>query len=104
WDYDAPKTTPAQPRDASAAAITASALYELSLYSNDKSKEYKKLADKIVVSLASPAYTAKLGENGKFVLMHSVGSLPGKSEIDVPLVYADYYYLEALKRKRELEK
>ncbi|MEG1635265.1 MAG: glycoside hydrolase family 88 protein, partial [Rikenellaceae bacterium] len=104
WDYNAPKTTPAQPRDASAAAITASALYELSLYSNDKSKEYKKLADKIVVSLASPAYTAKLGENGKFVLMHSVGSLPGKSEIDVPLVYADYYYLEALKRKRELEK
>lgn len=104
WDYDAPTTTPAQPRDASAAAITASALYELLQYSTENSKEYKNLADKIVVSLASPAYTAKLGENGKFVLMHSVGSLPGNSEVDVPLVYADYYFLEALKRKRELEK
>jgi hypothetical protein len=45
-----------------------------------------------------------LGENGRFLLMHSVGSIPHNSEIDVPLNYADYYYLEALKRKIDLEK
>lgn len=103
WDYDAPKTTPEQPRDASAASLSASALYELSTYSKN-GKEYKKLADRIVESLASPAYTAKIGENGNFILMHSTGSLPHKSEVDLPLVYADYYFLEALKRKGDLEK
>ena len=49
-------------------------------------------------------YTARLGENGRFILMHSVGSIPHNSEIDVPLNYADYYYLEALKRKVDIEK
>lgn len=53
-------------------------------------------------SLASPAYRAKLGTNGNFILMHSVGSLPGKSEVDVPLTYADYYFIEALLRFRKL--
>lgn len=116
WDYNAP-TNPAdgtypilptgnvQPRDASAAAITASALYELSTYCPKKSgKRYKKLADQILTSLASRAYTAAIGENGNFILMHSTGSIPHKSEIDMPLIYADYYFLEALKRKREIEK
>jgi hypothetical protein len=54
-------------------------------------------------SLASEAYRAKLGENNNFLLMHSVGSIPHNSEIDVPLNYADYYFLEALVRKRDLE-
>ena len=53
---------------------------------------------------SSPAYRAALGTNGNFLLMHSVGSIPHNSEIDVPLNYADYYYLEALKRKRDIEK
>lgn len=102
WDYNAPDKATA-PRDASAAAITASALYELSTYVKG-GKKYKKLADRMVETLALPAvYRAELGQNGNFLLMHSTGSLPHKSEIDVPLVYADYYFLEALKRKRDLE-
>ncbi len=101
WDFDAPHI-PNEPRDASAAAVIASALYELSPY--DNSKEYKKTADKIIESLSSPAYLAIVGTNGNFVLMHSVGSIPHHSEIDVPLNYADYYYLEALTRKINLEK
>lgn len=106
WDFDDPDIAkvPTVPRDASAAAIVASALYELSTYVPDvKSKEYKKLADRTMESLASDAYRAPLGENGYFILMHSTGHKPGNSEIDVPLVYADYYFLEALKRKRDLE-
>jgi rhamnogalacturonyl hydrolase YesR len=101
WDYNAPNI-PDEKRDASAAAIMASALYELSTYS--KSEYYKGWADKITENLASPAYRANLGENGNFILKHSVGSIPHNSEIDVPLNYADYYFLEALKRKKDLEK
>lgn len=101
WDFDAPKI-PNEPRDASAAACTASALYELSTYIPNKG--YKETADKILESLASPAYRAEVGTNGNFILMHSVGSIPHGAEIDVPLNYADYYFLESLKRKRDLEK
>lgn len=100
WDFDAPNI-PNEPRDASAAACTASALYELSTYLPDKG--YKGTADRIMKSLASPSYRAKAGANGNFLLMHSVGSFPHNSEIDVPMNYADYYYLEALKRKRDIE-
>ena len=80
------------------------------LYSSAASDVYKRqasyraYADKIMESLASESYTAKLGENGRFILMHSVGSIPHNSEVDVPLNYADYYYLEALKRKTDIEK
>lgn len=101
WDMDAPNI-PNEPRDASSASVIASALYELSTYDNQF--DYRGYADKIMKSLSSENYTAKLGENGRFVLMHSVGSIPHNSEIDVPLNYADYYYLEALKRKMDLEK
>ena len=66
-------------------------------------KNYKALADTIVTHLAGPDYKAKVGENGNFILMHSVGSIPHGQEIDVPLNYADYYYEEALIRKRDLE-
>ncbi|MBN2764741.1 MAG: glycoside hydrolase family 88 protein [Paludibacteraceae bacterium] len=100
WDFDAPNI-PNEPRDASAAAIIASALYELSTFGKP---EYKETADKIVASLSSPAYRALLGTNGNFLLMHSVGSIPHGHEIDVPLNYADYYFLEALLRKKEIEK
>ncbi len=101
WDYDAP-SIPNALRDASSAAIMASALYELATYEN---RDYHKgWADDIMESLASPAYRAKVGENGNFLLKHSVGSIPHGAEIDVPLSYADYYFLEALKRKRDLEK
>lgn len=101
WDYDAPKI-PNEPRDASAASCTASALYELSTYVSDK--KYRETADKIMESLGSPDYRAEVGTNGNFILMHSVGSIPHGQEIDVPLNYADYYFLEGLIRKRDLEK
>jgi uncharacterized protein YyaL (SSP411 family) len=100
WDFNAPNI-PNEPRDASAAACIASALYELTTYLPGKG--YKETADKIMTSLASPAYRAEVGKNGNFILMHSVGSIPHGAEIDVPLNYADYYFLEALNRKRELE-
>lgn len=95
WDFDAPGI-PDEPRDASAAAIIASALYELSDYSQ---QDYTPVADKILHNLSTPSYSAYSRKNGNFLLMHSVGSIPHNSEIDQPLVYADYYYLEALTRK-----
>ncbi|RZJ92747.1 MAG: glucuronyl hydrolase [Chryseobacterium sp.] len=97
WDYNDPKI-PNVSRDASAAAITASALYELAKYSNS-AKRYKAAADKILYSL-STEYTSKIGGNYGFILEHSTGHLPAKSEIDVPINYADYYYLEALLRSK----
>lgn len=102
WDMDAPNI-PDEPRDASSASVIASALYELSSMEIPEAKSYGEYADKIMKSLSSQCYTANIGENGRFVLMHSVGSIPHNSEIDVPLNYADYYYLEALKRKKDLE-
>lgn len=90
-------------RDASAAATVASALLELSTYTKGKKgAEYLATAKQILHSLGSPAYRAKEGSNGDFVLMHSVGSIPHNSEIDVPLTYADYYFTEALYRYDKL--
>ena len=87
------------PRDASAAAIAASGLYELSQYVNpEKGRKYRAFADKVLDSLARDYQTTSGGDYG-FILQHSVGHHPGGSEIDVPLNYADYYYLEALRRK-----
>ena len=100
WDYDAPNI-PNEPRDVSTAAIIASAFYEMYTYTGDGL--YKQKADRIVESLSSPAYRAPVGGNGGFLLMHSVGSIPHGSNIDVPLNYADYYFLEALIRKGRLE-
>jgi unsaturated chondroitin disaccharide hydrolase len=98
WDYNDPQIPDAS-RDASAAAITASALYELATYASPKNN-YKKQADQILTSL-NKAYTSKPGENFGFILEHSTGHRPAKSEIDVPINYADYYYLEALLRSRK---
>ena len=96
WDYDAP-TGEKTPRDASAAAITASAFLELSTFVPD-GKKYADYAETILKSLSGPGYLSAKGSNQGYVLMHSTGSLPHGSEIDVPLNYADYYYLEAMKR------
>ncbi len=96
WDYNAPQD-PDTPRDASAAAITASAFLELGGYLPD-GKKYTKYAEDILKSLSSPQYLAAPGTNCGFILKHSTGSLPHGSEIDTPLNYADYYFLEALKR------
>ncbi|WP_443938943.1 glycoside hydrolase family 88 protein [Pedobacter sp. MW01-1-1] len=98
WDYKDPEI-PNVSRDASAAAITASALYELASYSAHAG-QYRAAADKILYSL-STKYSNKLRENYGFLLAHSTGHRPGKSEIDVPINYADYYYLEALLRSKK---
>ena len=99
WDFDAPDI-PDTYRDVSSAAIIASALYELGYLTGNTS--YFEKADRIIASLSTPAYRAAQGTNGGFILMHSVGSIPHGSSIDVPLNYADYYFLEALIRKRNI--
>jgi uncharacterized protein YyaL (SSP411 family) len=102
WDFDAPNI-PSAPRDASAAAVMSSALIELSgMTQGEASAAFLNLARQQLTSLSSPAYLAKLGENGGFILLHSVGNMPKNSEIDVPLNYADYYFLEALIRYQKL--
>lgn len=99
-------------RDVSSAAIITSALYEL--YWHTKNDFYKEKADRMLESLSSPAYRSAVGENGGFLLMHSTGSVPHSyrglkknpngGNVDVPLNYADYYFLEALVRKSRIEK
>ncbi|GGG77627.1 glucuronyl hydrolase [Parapedobacter pyrenivorans] len=99
WDFDAPGI-PDEPRDASAAAVIASALYELSTF-DSAADTFHSFADGIVRNLAA-ASTARTGTHSGFILLHSTGSKPADSEVDVPLIYADYYFLEALLRRREL--
>jgi unsaturated chondroitin disaccharide hydrolase len=103
WDFNAPGI-PNEPRDASAAAVISSALYELSSYAGEKKDRYLHAANKILESLSSPAYRAIIGQNNNFILLHSVGSKPMGSEVDVPIVYADYYFLEANLRKLTFDK
>ncbi len=104
WDYNSPDI-PATYRDASAASIAASALLELSKYvDTKKSQYYISFAEQTISALASRTYTAPVGENGGFILKHSTGNLPGSSEVDVPLTYADYYYIEAMMRYKALGK
>lgn len=100
WDFDAPGI-PNEPKDASAAAVMACAMYELSMYNPEKAALYKKWADTIVESL-SKNYRAQLDGDRGFLLLHSTGA--HNFERDVPLVYADYYFLEALLKKAKLEK
>ena len=114
WDFNANETgfTPGPKshalessinyRDASAAAITASALLELSTYLAKDGQRYKDFAIDVLHSLSSPAYRSKVGETSGFLLKHSVGSIAHGGEIDVPLIYADYYFLEALSRYKLL--
>jgi hypothetical protein len=101
WDFDAPDI-PNAPRDASAAAVMASALIELSdQVDTEFGKQCIALARQQLLSLSSPEYLAKPGANGGFLLKHSTGHKPENSEVDVPLNYADYYFLEALLRYRQ---
>lgn len=111
WDYNVgeegfvpvkeytPEQIAQKPRDASAAAVMASGMLELATYSNEEqSTRLVATAEKMLCSLSSKNYTAKVGENKRMLLMHSVTAFPIGREIDVPLSYADYYYLEALLR------
>lgn len=95
WDFD----RPGEEYDASAGALYASALIELSNYvEKELAKDYMKKAMTIIKTLSSNKFRAKLGENNNFILKHSTGHKPGNSEVDVPLSYADYYFIEALLR------
>ncbi len=97
WDYGAP----GEERDTSAASIMASGLLELAAFTGgEKGRAYRAFAVKQLLSLASPAYFSEGGEIGHFLLKHGVGHKPGKSEVDAPLDYGDYYFLEALLRVR----
>jgi unsaturated chondroitin disaccharide hydrolase len=104
WDFNAPGI-PNSLRDASAASILASALIELSGYVDaKKSKEYIGVAETILKSLSNTTYKAAPGTNGGFIIQHGVGHHPNKTEIDVPLTYADYFFVEAMIRYKNLKK
>jgi rhamnogalacturonyl hydrolase YesR len=102
WDFDAPNI-PNEPYDASAGAIIAAALFELADYSANNTI-YNNVAGKLLATLSSPEFFAPVGENGGFLLKHSTGHLPHNSEIDVPIVYADYYYLESIIKSKTMGK
>jgi unsaturated chondroitin disaccharide hydrolase len=98
WDFDDP-AIPDAPRDAAAAAIASSALLELAGFLDpERARRYRDFAEETLRSLSSSAYLAAPGENGGFLLKHATGHKPAGKEIDVPLNYADYYFLEALLR------
>jgi len=110
WDFDQNKLDATNKyysqkdfRDASSAAIAASALIELSQYApREYNKQYLSSAEKMIQSLSKAPYKADYKDSGGYVLKHSVGSIPHNTEVDVPLTYADYYYVEALIRIKRL--
>ena len=99
WDFNDP-SIPNAPRDASSAAIMASALVEL--YSFTKNQTYLDYSNKVINTLSSDKYLLNETVKGPFILNHSTGNWPKKDEIDQPIVYADYYFLEAIIRKQSL--
>jgi unsaturated chondroitin disaccharide hydrolase len=102
WDFNAPDIPNAK-RDASAGAIMCSALLELSGYCEKPlSAKYLETAKTQLVTLCSEEYLAEKGTNGNFILKHGVGHMPNHSEVDAPLSYADYYFVEALMRYKKL--
>lgn len=104
WDFNAPGI-PNALRDASAAAIIASALLELRKYVDAKTaRNYFTVAEKIIQHLSAADYLATTGTNWGFILKHGVGHMPNKTEIDVPLTYGDYYFIEAMRRYKYLNK
>lgn len=104
WDFNAPNQ-PEALRDASAASVVASALLELQGYVKAPlAKTYVSSAEKMLWSLSNSPYKAAYGKNGGFLIKHCVGHIPQNTEVDVPLTYADYYFLEAMKRYQELKK
>jgi unsaturated chondroitin disaccharide hydrolase len=104
WDFQAP-AIPNEPRDVSAAAIASSAFLELSQYTTEINlkDKYRNASEKMLSSMCTPSYLAE-GTASHAILNHSVGSKPSKSEVDVSLIYADYYFLEAMLRYARLQK
>lgn len=101
WDFNDPMI-PSSPRDASSAAVVASALLELSTYlPKEKGEQYVDAAEKMLRSLSSVNYQSR--KKNLAFLLHSTGNLPAGSEIDASISYADYYYIEALLRMKRLQ-
>ena len=102
WDFNTPDI-PNAPKDASAAAVTASALLELSTFITDKAKaaRYRQKAEQMLRSLSSGRYQSRNVNNA--FLLHSTGHKPNGGEIDASIIYADYYYIEALLRLKKLQ-
>ena len=101
WDFDVPEI-PNVLRDASAGAIIASALIEMSQFVDDNTaKRYLDVVETQIRTLSSSDYTATVGTNEGIILKHSVGYFLAGSEVDAPLTYADYYYVEALLRYKK---
>ena len=98
WDFDDP-AIPVAPRDASAGAIICSGLYELSTHLAENGSKYRDFADKLYESLSSSEYLAKTGQNNNFLIKHCVGNMPKDDEVDKPISYGDYYFMEASLRK-----
>ncbi len=96
WDYDAPDI-PDEPRDVSAATVTASGLFALAELDPSRAETYRSRANTILGSLTREVYQSDVAP---FFLQHSVGSIPGEFEVDAPIIYADYYYVEALNRSK----
>lgn len=98
WDMSSSDSL--TPRDASSACIMASALIELSSYVS--SKEQGELINYSYALLKSlhDNYQSEIGSNHGFLLLHSTSLFRGDVEVDVPQIYADYYYLEAVLRLR----
>ena len=100
WDFNAPDI-PNAPRDASAACVVASALLEMSgFYGNGQGEKYEEAAEKMLCSLSSDKYQSR--DTNVAFLLHSTGHWPAKSEIDASIIYADYYYIEALLRLKRI--
>ncbi|MHA7055819.1 glycoside hydrolase family 88 protein [Aquimarina sp. M1] len=100
WDFDAPNI-PSEPRDVSAAAIMASGLIEL--YEHTEDRKYLDFSDRIMSSLSSEKYVVQNKSNIPFILNHSTGNWPKNDEINGPINYADYYFLEAILRRSNLK-
>ncbi|WP_378181290.1 glycoside hydrolase family 88 protein [Aquimarina sp. SS2-1] len=100
WDFSAPNI-PSEPRDASAAAIIASGLIELYEYTKDT--RYLDFSDRIINSLSSEKYVIQNKSNIPFILNYSTGNWPKNDEINGPISYADYYFLEAILRRDNLK-
>jgi uncharacterized protein YyaL (SSP411 family) len=99
WDFNDPDI-PRAPKDVSASTIMASAFYEL--YETTGNKTYLDYANKVLETLKQPEYLLDKSVNAPFILNRSTGNYNKNSEIDCPIVYADYYFLEALTRKEKI--
>ena len=101
WDMDDPRGTKGAPKDVSAACVVADALLELQQYvGGEKGEEYKQFAIQSLAQLSTSKYQS--GKKNVAFLMHSTGHHPAGSEIDASIIYADYYYLEALNRMKDM--